>query len=78
MEAGPWVDSPGCAWRGWPWHGLGRQLMQETLDLLAAKGYEGVSLTVTAENHSAVRLYRDLDSHVIKEFTAYAHNLPRP
>ncbi len=52
--------------------------MQETLDLLAAQGYEGVSLTVTAENHSAVRLYRDLDFHVIKEFTAYAHNLPTP
>ncbi len=53
-------------------------MMQETLDLLAAKGYEGVSLTVTAENHSAVRLYRDLDFHVIKEVTAYAHNLSRP
>ncbi len=58
--------------------GLGRQLMQETLRLLAAKGYEGVSLTVTAENHSAIRLYRDLDFRVTKEFTAYAHNLPRP
>ncbi len=44
----------------------------------AAKGYEGGSLTVTAENHSAVRLFRDLDFQVIKEFTAYAHNLPAP
>ncbi len=46
--------------------------------LLAAKGYEGVSLTVTAENHSAIRLYRDLDFRVTKEFTACAHNLPHP
>ncbi len=52
--------------------------MQETLRLLAAKGYGEVSLTITAENHPAVRLYRDLDFHVSKEFTAYAHNLPRP
>ena len=67
-----------CVRRSWQGRGLGRQLMQETLGLLAAKGYEGVSLTVTAENHSAVHLYRDLDFHVIKEFTAYARNLPRP
>ncbi len=52
--------------------------MQETLDQLAAKGYEGVSLTVTAENHSAVRLYRDLDFHVIKKFTPTPTTSPTP
>ena len=66
-----------CVRRSRQGHGLGRHLMQETLEQLVAKGYEGVSLTVTAENHSAVQLYRDLDFHIIKEFTAYAHNLPR-
>ena len=77
-KRGAWVDFPGCAWRGWPGRGLGRHLMQETLRLLAAKGSEGVSLTVTAENHSVVPLYRDLDFHVTKGFTAYARNLPAP
>lgn len=55
--------------------GLGRILLESALERLAGRGYQGVSLTVTASNQGAVQLYRRLGFEVIKEFAAYARNL---
>ncbi|MCI0403140.1 MAG: GNAT family N-acetyltransferase [Acidobacteria bacterium] len=54
-------------------HGLGRRLMQATLAAAVASGCTGVSLTVTAENRSAVNLYRGLGFTILKEFSAFTH-----
>ncbi|MBI4466710.1 MAG: GNAT family N-acetyltransferase, partial [Acidobacteria bacterium] len=56
-------------------HVLGRYLMDASLEGLRGRGYRGVSLTVTAENESAVRLYRRLRFDVIKGFAAFARTL---
>jgi len=64
-----------CVRRRWQGRGLGRRLLLAALERLAAKGYTGVSLTVTAENAPAVTLYRHLDFVVTKEFAAFARNL---
>ncbi|MFQ5778208.1 MAG: GNAT family N-acetyltransferase [Terriglobia bacterium] len=55
--------------------GLGSRLLNAALARLAAKGYTRVSLTVTAENQAAVRLYRRLGFEVLKEFCAFARTL---
>ena len=64
-----------CVRRRWQQRGVGRRLLVAALDHLAAKGYTGVSLTVTAENAAAVTLYHRLDFAVTKEFAAFARNL---
>jgi ribosomal protein S18 acetylase RimI-like enzyme len=51
--------------------GLGRRLMEAALAASAAGGCSGASLTVTAENRSAVALYRSLGFTVLKEFSAF-------
>lgn len=40
--------------------GIGHQLLQAMLDLLAKKGYTGVSLSVSKENTVAIHLYQKL------------------
>jgi ribosomal protein S18 acetylase RimI-like enzyme len=64
-----------CVRRRWQGRGVGRRLLVAALDRLVAKGYSGVSLTVTAENAAAVTLYRQLDFAVTKEFAAFARDL---
>ena len=64
-----------CMRREWMGRGVGRRMMEETLRLLHGAGFRGVSLTVTASNENAVRLYEQLGFNVIKEFEAYARNL---
>lgn len=64
-----------CVRRHRQGRGLGRRLLLAALERLIAKGYTGVSLTVTAENAPAVTLYRHLDFVVTKEFAAFARNL---
>jgi len=64
-----------CVRRRLQGSGLGRALMEAALERLAAQGCRGVSLTVTATNQGAVRLYRKLAFAVTKEFSAYARNL---
>ncbi|MFQ5816680.1 MAG: GNAT family N-acetyltransferase [Terriglobia bacterium] len=56
--------------------GLGRQLLARTLDTLRQKGYEGVSLSVTADNPPAVGLYRHFGFEVLKRFAAYVREKP--
>ena len=55
--------------------GLGRRLLEASLESAATGGCTGVSLTVTAENRSAVNLYRGLGFTVIKEFSAFTRSL---
>jgi GNAT superfamily N-acetyltransferase len=55
--------------------GLGRQLLAATLAAATAAGCTGVSLTVTAENRSAVGLYRGLGFTLLKEFSAFTRTV---
>lgn len=64
-----------CVRPNWQGHGLGSHLMDAALVRLAAKGCTRVSLTVTAENEAAVKLYRRLGFDVLKEFCAFARTL---
>lgn len=55
--------------------GLGRRLLQASLESAAGGGCTGISLTVTAENRSAVNLYRGLGFTIVKEFSAFTRTL---
>ncbi|MBI4462204.1 MAG: GNAT family N-acetyltransferase [Acidobacteria bacterium] len=65
-----------CVRRELQGSGLGRQLLARALDYLHHRGYTGVSLSVTADNHPAVSLYRDSGFGVLKEFAAYVWDKP--
>ncbi len=47
--------------------GIGHQLLQAMLDLLAKKGYTGVSLSVSKENTVAIHLYQKLGFITLQE-----------
>lgn len=64
-----------CVRQQWQGQGLGRRLLEAALAQLVAKGYQGVSLTVTAENEAAVKLYLQLGFEIIKGFAAFSRNL---
>lgn len=51
--------------------GLGRYLIERSLNELAALGCHQVTLTVTAANHGAVKLYTQLGFTVMRRFPAY-------
>jgi ribosomal protein S18 acetylase RimI-like enzyme len=55
---------------GYQRNGIGRRLMEAAIDSLRLRGIEELSLTVTAANERAVRLYRKLGFATIKTFTA--------
>jgi ribosomal protein S18 acetylase RimI-like enzyme len=59
-----------CVQPGFQGHGLGRALMQTAADALRAQHFKELSLTVTAENKTAVHLYERLGFNTIKSFTA--------
>jgi ribosomal protein S18 acetylase RimI-like enzyme len=59
-----------CVLPGFQGHGLGRMLMQTSAEALRAMKFRELTLTVTSENHSAVKLYENLGFHTIKSFTA--------
>ncbi len=59
-----------CVQPGFQGHGLGRILMQTSAEALRAMRYNELTLTVTAENHTAVHLYERLGFSTIKAFTA--------
>jgi ribosomal protein S18 acetylase RimI-like enzyme len=59
-----------CVQPGFQGHGLGRLLMQTAADALRSLRFKELSLTVTAENHTAVHLYERLGFITIKSFTA--------
>lgn len=51
--------------------GLGYELVRRSMETLAARGCRGVSLTVTAANESALRLYRNMGFVKRRAFAAY-------
>jgi ribosomal protein S18 acetylase RimI-like enzyme len=59
-----------CVMPGYQRNGIGRRLMEAAIDSLRVRGIEELSLTVTAANERAVRLYRKLGFATIKTFTA--------
>jgi ribosomal protein S18 acetylase RimI-like enzyme len=59
-----------CVQPGYQGHGLGRILMQASQDALRNLNYKELSLTVTADNRTAVHLYEQLGFETIKSFTA--------
>jgi ribosomal protein S18 acetylase RimI-like enzyme len=59
-----------CVLPGYQGHGLGRMLMHTSIESLRTMKFHELTLTVTSENHAAVRLYEQLGFHTIKCFTA--------
>jgi ribosomal protein S18 acetylase RimI-like enzyme len=59
-----------CVLPGYQGHGLGRMLMQASADALRSMKFRELTLTVTTENRSAVRLYENLGFNTIRTFTA--------
>jgi ribosomal protein S18 acetylase RimI-like enzyme len=51
--------------------GLGYELMRQSMAALSAHGCKAVSLTVTASNETAIRLYRRLGFSDRRDFAAY-------
>ena len=64
-----------CVRRKWQGEGLGRRLMARALRSFQTAEFEGVSLTVTADNTPAVQLYQKLGFQVIKGFAAFARDV---
>jgi ribosomal protein S18 acetylase RimI-like enzyme len=59
-----------CAMPGYQGRGLGRRLMEASMQALRARGYNEVSLTVTSGNERAVKLYEKLGFATVKKFAA--------
>ena len=59
-----------CVLPGYQGHGLGRMLMNTAIDTLRSMKFKELTLTVTAENKTAVQLYEKLSFRTIKSFTA--------
>lgn len=59
-----------CVLPGYQGKGLGRRLMETSIEALRARGFHALSLTVTAANSTAVRLYERLGFSTIKSFAA--------
>ena len=57
-----------CAMPGYQGRGLGRRLMQASLQALRVRHFTTVSLTVTSGNERAVRLYEKLGFITVKKF----------
>jgi ribosomal protein S18 acetylase RimI-like enzyme len=51
--------------------GLGYELMRKSMEALASHGCRSVSLTVTAANESALRLYRNMGFIERRSFSAF-------
>jgi ribosomal protein S18 acetylase RimI-like enzyme len=59
-----------CVLPGYQGHGIGRQLMEASIQALQTRNYESLSLTVTSTNKKAVELYEHLGFRTIKTFAA--------
>jgi ribosomal protein S18 acetylase RimI-like enzyme len=67
-----------CVMPGYQRQGLGRRLIQATVEALRAQHFNALSLTVTAANQRAVGLYASLGFAEIKTFTAGVWKSPEP
>lgn len=59
-----------CVMPGYQHRGIGRLLMERSIEVLRQRGYESLSLTVTASNRGAVELYERLGFRTVKTFAA--------
>jgi len=59
-----------CVMPGYQGHGLGRLLMEASIQALRERHFSALSLTVTSLNATAVRLYENLGFHAVKTFAA--------
>jgi len=59
-----------CVQPGFQGHGIGRMLMQTSAEALRSMKFGEMTLTVTSENYSAVKLYDKLGFRTIRSFTA--------
>src|SRR5262249_31124457 len=59
-----------CVLPGYQGHGIGRMLMQSSAEALRAMKFRELTLTVTSQNASAVKLYEKLGFVTIRTFTA--------
>lgn len=59
-----------CVMPGYQHCGIGRLLMERSIEALRQHGYDALSLTVTASNRAAVDLYERLGFHTVKAFSA--------
>ncbi len=59
-----------CAMPGYQGRGLGRRLMEASLQALRVRHFTAVSLTVTSGNQRAVHLYEKLGFATVKKFAA--------
>src|SRR6202162_915975 len=59
-----------CVMPGHQGNGIGRALMESSIQALRRRRYESISLTVTSMNATAVQLYEHLGFNTIKKFAA--------
>jgi ribosomal protein S18 acetylase RimI-like enzyme len=59
-----------CVMPGYQGGGIGRQLMEHSIQALRRKNYKSLSLTVTSINKRAVELYEHLGFRMVKTFAA--------
>ena len=59
-----------CVRPGYQSNGIGRQLMEHSIQALRRRKYESLSLTVTSVNIHAVELYNHLGFRTVKTFAA--------
>jgi len=59
-----------CVQPGYQGHGIGRTLMLASAEALRSMKFRELTLTVTSDNYTAVRLYEKLGFRTIKSFTA--------
>ena len=60
-----------CVSSGFRGMGLGRELLSRSLTAIRSLGLDAVSLTVTAQNTTAVRLYESMGFRVWRRFSAF-------
>jgi len=59
-----------CVQPGYQGHGIGRMLMLASAEALRGMKFRELTLTVTSDNYTAVKLYEKLGFRTIKSFTA--------
>jgi ribosomal protein S18 acetylase RimI-like enzyme len=59
-----------CVMPGHQGHGIGRQLMEHSIEALKRRNYGALSLTVTCVNKHAIDLYEHLGFRTLKTFAA--------
>ncbi|HXX21028.1 MAG TPA: GNAT family N-acetyltransferase [Candidatus Acidoferrum sp.] len=65
-----------CVMPGYQGSGIGRHLMEHSIQALRQRNYESLSLTVTSANRKAVELYERIGFRTVKKFAAGVWQAP--